>query len=423
MSSIEDGGILLPPSLREGGRRDGKPQKKRQENASTGVGAAAMRVLTARALAFWFRAPMKAFFRSRVDYMLLKGYARAINPRVQAGESWSWRMSSPALLASAVHRYGWSFLPNQVLPPLLANTLVGAVLYTSYLQTLGLLHEPSARATKRVDPLPPPSATFTAGFIAGSVQSLIAAPLDALQVRFQAKDMLAGKYSNMWHFAYRKTKEIGVRGIFAGWSLSILRDSCGNAAFFATFEYVKGQAFYGNTDPPSLRPFVSNVYGHYGKLTGFQKDVLKAQLGTAGSPVIRPHYMLEPAFLALAGVAASVVQAVIQHPISRVQDLHYRRLAWIDSHPHAARETRARRPGARGLYASAYRKTFKEVYVQARNDGGLRRWLYRHFLMRTLTQVPSTSAGLIVFEVIRRKYWNEQDTVRIEKDGYSIELV
>lgn len=323
-------------------------------------------------------------------------------------------MSSPALLASAVHRYGWSFLPNQVLPPLLANTVVSAVLYTSYLQTLGLLHEPSARATKRVDPLPPLSATFTAGFVAGSIQSLIAAPLDALQVRFQAKDMTNGKYKNMWDFAFRKTLEIGVRGIFAGWSLSVLRDSCGNAAFFATFEYVKGQAFYS---------FVSNVYGHYGKLTGFQKEVLKAQEGTAGSPVIRPHYMLEPAFLALAGVAASVVQAAILYPIGRVQELHYRRLAWLDSHPHAARETGARRPGAIGLYASAYRKTFKEVYVEARKDGGLRRWLYRHFLMRTVTQVPSTSAGLIVFEAIRRKYGNDQDTVHIEKDGYSIELV
>lgn len=137
-------------------------------------------------------------------------------------------MSSPALLASAVHRYGWSFLPNQVLPPLLANTVVGAVLYTGYLQTLGVLHEPSARATKRVDPLPPPSKTFAAGLVAGSIQSLLAAPLDALQVRFKATDMMNAKYSNMWQYAYQKTAEIGSRGIFAGWTLSFLRDAVGN---------------------------------------------------------------------------------------------------------------------------------------------------------------------------------------------------
>merc|ERR1711977_703642 len=155
----------------EGFSPGGQPQKTRHDNASTGFGAATMRVLTARFLAFYFRAPIKAFFRSRVDYM---GYARAINPRVQAGEAWTWRMTSPALLASAVQRHGWSFLPNQVLPPMLANTVVGAVLYTAYLQTLGKLHEPSARPTKRVDPLPPPSKTLAAGFIAGSIQSLLA---------------------------------------------------------------------------------------------------------------------------------------------------------------------------------------------------------------------------------------------------------
>ncbi|KAK5133476.1 hypothetical protein LTR08_007718 [Meristemomyces frigidus] len=367
-----------------------------------------MRVLTARAFAFYFRAPIKAFFRSRVDYV---GYARAINPRVQAGEAWSWRMSSPALLASAVHHHGWTFLPNQVLPPLLANTVVGAVLYTAYLQTLSLMHAPSARATKRVDPLPPPSATFAAGFIAGSIQSLMAAPLDALHVRFQAKDITNGTYQNLWSYGFRKTKEIGMRGIFAGWTLSFLRDACGNAAFFATFEYVKGQAFYS---------FVSSYYGTFGRLAGSQKSALKAQEGTAGHSVITPHYMLEPAFLALAGVAASVVQATIQYPISRVQEIHYGRLAMVDSYPS---KTGFRKVGTVGLYASAYRKTFKEVFVLARKDGGLGRWLYRHFLMRTLTQVPSTSAGLIVFEVIRRKYGNEQDAVHIRKDGYDILLV
>lgn len=323
-------------------------------------------------------------------------------------------MSSPALLASAVHHHGWSFIPNQVLPPLIANTVVGAVLYTSYLQALGWLHEPSVRATKRADPLPPPTATFAAGFIAGSIQSLIAAPLDALQVRFHATELMQGKYTNTWQYAYQKTKDIGLRGIFAGWSLSLMRDACGNAAFFATFEYVKGQAFYS---------FVSNYYGHYGKLTGVQQDALKAQKGTAGNPVIRPHYMLEPTFLGLAGVAASIVQALIQHPVGRIQDLHYGRLEWIDSHPRAARKASVRRPGAMGLYASAYRKTFKQVSTVARREGGLRRWFYRGFLMRTLTQVPSTSAGLIVFEVIRRKYSSDQDSVRIQKDGYDIILV
>lgn len=56
--------------LREGSE-DGIPkEKRRKENASTGTYAATMRALSARLFAFYFRAPVKAFFRARVDYMV-----------------------------------------------------------------------------------------------------------------------------------------------------------------------------------------------------------------------------------------------------------------------------------------------------------------------------------------------------------------
>ena len=348
------------------------------------------------------------------------GYARAINPSVQAGERWSWRVTSPMLLYSAVQTHGVSFLPNQVLPPLLANTLVGAVLYTGYLQALGLFHEPSSRAAKRVDPLPPPTATFAAAFLAGSVQSLIAAPLDALQIRFQAAELMKGKYTNMWQYAYRKTREIGARGVFAGWSLSLVRDSFGAAAFFSTFEYLKGQAFYA---------FVSNYYGTYANLTGAQKDRLEEQKAGSGRSVIKPHYLIEPAFILGAGIAASFAQAAVHWPLTRIQEIHYGRLEWIDAHSSPSSQNNkggshvAARANIWSLYASAYRKTFKQCRVIARRQGGMRRWLYRGFWMGTIKSAPSTSVGLIVFEVFRRKYSGDQDEVRIQKDGYDILLV
>lgn len=386
-------------------------RKKRKEHASTGFSAAAMRALSARMLTFYFRAPVKAFFRPRIDYM---GYARAINPRVQAGEAWSWRMTSPMLLFSAVKQYGWGFIPNHLLPPLIANTAVGAVLYAAYLQSLGMMHEPSSRSTKRVYPPPPPLTSFSAGFVAGSIQSVLAAPLDALQTRFQSSEMLNGKYRNMsmWEYGWRKTREIGARGIFAGWTLSFIRDSLGAGAFFATFETVKSQCFYS---------FVSTWYGDWAKLSDKQKQDISAQMTTHGRPEIRPHYMVEPTFLLLAGVAASISQALIQHPIQRIQEIHYGRLAWIDSHNH--HKPGHRRIQALRLYATAYRKTIMQCLAVARREGGLRRWLYRDFFLSTVRQVPSTSAGLIVFEVFRRKYGNDDDAVRIPKDGYEIVLI
>lgn len=321
-------------------------------------------------------------------------------------------MTSPALLFSAVRHYGWTFVPNLFLPPLIANTAVGAVLYTAYLQALGRMHEPSSYATKRVYPPPPPGISFSAGFLAGSVQSVLAAPLDALQTRFQAKEMMQGKYTNMWEYGYRKTREIGARGIFAGWSLSFVKDSLGAGVFFATFETVKSQAFYS---------FVSTWYGDWANLSDIQKEAITAQQATSGLPQIRPHYLVEPTFLLLAGVAASITQAVVQHPLGRIQEIHYGRLAWIDSHDRHApgeRKTRALR-----LYAAAYRKSLRHILVVARRNRGLTRWLFHDFFMGTLRQVPSTSAGLIAFEVIRRMYGNDDEAVRIPKDGYEIVLI
>lgn len=78
---------------------------------------------------------------------------------------------------------------------------IGAVLYTAYLHSLSSLHEPSSHQTKRIFPPPPPSVTLTAGFVAGGIQSVVAAPFDALQTRFRTSDILEGKYKTMWHYA------------------------------------------------------------------------------------------------------------------------------------------------------------------------------------------------------------------------------
>ncbi|KAJ5726502.1 uncharacterized protein N7483_007859 [Penicillium malachiteum] len=370
--------IYLDPHLQDPGSR-----RKPRNDAATGASAAGVRALSAQMVAFYFRAPIKAFFRTRVDYM---AFARAVNPRVAEGK-WSLHTTTPGLLLHAVRTYGWQFIPNQVLPPLLANAAVGAVLYTSYLQVLGSLHEPVSQGAKRVWPPAPPSATFTAGFTAGTIQSIMAAPLDALQVRLQTNDMLEGQYRSMWHYGHHKLKQIGLRGVFAGWSLSFLRDAFGYAVFFSSFEYIKSQSYY------------SFITWYYGALQADHLDMLP----TSGSSD--------------RGVA-SVAQQAIQHPISRIQDLHLSRLEYLD---HQASLNPSRQQMLR-LYYHAYQETWKRCQRKAERAGGLRRWLFRGFVSSSLRQVPSTSAGLIIFELVRRRYASLADSVHIQKDGYDILL-
>lgn len=429
------------------------PAKEPRNNAATAASAAGVRALTAQAVAFYFRAPVKAFFRTRVDYL---AYARQLHQaqarlhaqaaregassRLTAVMHQAWailRSTTPGVLTSAVRQDGWAVIPQQVLPPLIANVTVGAVLYTSYLQILGHLHEDSSRARKRVYPPPEPAHTFSAGFLAGTLQSVIAAPLDAIQARYDHRDLMPadgkGRPRSMWRFSAEKLREIGLRGIFAGWGLSFLKDSMGCAVFFSTFEYVKAQGYYS---------FVRWYY------SGLSRDIvdLLAQKRPGGRPsgrahptkeggdmptVIRPHYAIEPIFLLLAGIGASFGQQVILHPLGHIQVKHWDHLEELDAKADRLRAASSAaapgRPGPRWrmmrAYYRAYRDTWTQCAAEAKAEGlKVPRWLYRGFWWNTIRQVPSTSAGLIIFELVRRKYGLGGEEVRITKDGYDILL-
>jgi hypothetical protein len=341
----------------------------------------------------------------------MQAYAKSINPRAQSGK-FSWHTTTPGLLAHAVKTHGWRFIPDQVIPPLLANVAVGAVLYTSYLQILGALHEPSSHSSKRVFPPPPPSATFTAGLAAGGIQSLVAAPLDALQVRFDSRGP-EYEQKSMWAYGKGKLREIGPKGIFAGWGLSFLKDSLGSGLFFMAFETVKSQAY------------LKFVTAYYGSLEPWVVHSLSLDTDKPGSadsrtPVIKPHYALEPGFLMLAGVAASVAQQTVLYPLGKIQTLHYERLEWLDQQAEKQKQSQSRGRMLRAYY-HAYQQTWQQCKTQAASTGSLQRWLFRGFWWSTIRQVPSTSAGLVIFELVRRRYGMGEE-VKISEEGYDILL-
>ncbi|KAM3498534.1 hypothetical protein MY10362_008152 [Beauveria mimosiformis] len=450
------------------------PSRAPRSNAATAASAAGVRALSAQLVAFYFRAPAKAFFRTRVDYL---AYARTIHNahtealmraataaanggscsssrwRTLLQQSWLWaRSTTPGVLTSAIRHEGWGIIPHQILPPLIANVGVGAVLYTSYLHILGQLHEGSGKAAKRAYPPPPPGSTFTAGFLAGALQSVAAAPLDALQARYDHKDLMrssssssdgSGKPQSMWRFGAEKLREIGLRGIFAGWGLSFAKDSMGSAVFFSVFEYVKAQGYYR---------FVTWYYGGLGKdivdLLATKRPAATAAAGAAAAAsddedattIIRPHYAIEPMFLLAAGISASFTQQVLLHPLTHFQVKHWDHLEELDAkaeryrastaaaaavHPDSSSRSSSRLPRFRMMraYYRAYQETLAGCAAEAAADGvSLSRWLYRGFWWNAIRQVPSTSAGLIIFELIRRKYGFGADEVRITKDGYDILL-
>ncbi|KAI1818759.1 mitochondrial carrier [Poronia punctata] len=425
--------------------QDGIPEKPSRNNAATAASAAGVRALSAQAIAFYFRAPVKAFFRTRVDYL---AYARnvhqaqtrllaeaAANDRTASRlgltlrQAWQWaRGTTPGLLTTVIREQGWSVVPQQILPPLIANVGVGAILYTSYLQILGQLHEESSRSARRVFPPPDPIHTFTAGFLAGSLQSVVAAPLDAIQARYDHKDLIAGtgdgKPRSIWSFSAEKLRDIGVRGVFAGWGLSFMKDSFGSAIFFSTFEYVKAQGYYR---------FITWYYGGLNQdtvntLAKKRPTSLDDDKPVEDKPVIiRPHYAIEPIFLLMAGIGASFAQQILLHPLTYIQTKYWDRLEELDAEAAkvkaATDKPKTRKWRMLRAYYHAYQDTWIECSSEAAAEGRpVFRWLFRGFWWNTIRQVPSTSAGLIIFELVRRKYGNHDEPVRVAKDNYEILL-
>ncbi|KAK5629508.1 hypothetical protein RRF57_005223 [Xylaria bambusicola] len=418
---------------------DGALENPSRKNAATAASAAGVRALSAQAIAFYFRAPVKAFFRTRVDYL---AYARSVHQAqtellAQAvahdhtssqlslafKQAWQWaRGTTPGLLTTVIRQQGWRVVPEQILPPLIANVSVSALLYTSYLQVLGALHEESSRSTRRVFPPPDPIHTFTAGFLAGSIQSLVAAPLDAIQARYDHRDLVQGsngKPRSIWSFSAEKLREIGVRGVFAGWGLSFVKDSFGSAIFFSTFEYVKAQGYY------------KFITWYYSGLNRDMVDILARRRPTsqdANKPVvIRPHYAIEPMFLLFAGIGASFAQQILLHPLTYVQIKHWDHLEDLDAKAQKVRIAIPDKPKRRFRMLRAYYHAYQETWAQCTSEAsserkGVVRFLYRGFWWNTIRQVPSTSAGLIIFELVRRKYGSHDEPVRVSKDHYEILL-
>ena len=202
----------------------------------------------------------------------------------------------------------------------------------------------------------------------------------------------------MWHFAHSELKSIGMRGIFAGFRVSLLKDSCGFGLFFATFEYVKSQGY---------QAFLKQRYG---------STALSEMKSQPSSSSVKLHFGIEPMFLFLAGVSAAIAQQIVFHPLSKVQALHHV-MSEQANYSHimnqcrkeltvpACRQTQPAYATLRRFFYIYY-QTFAQCRIMASKSDtkGLLRWLYHVFLMSTFRQIPSTSTGLVVFELLRRRY-------------------
>ncbi|KAG9070304.1 hypothetical protein KI688_009641 [Linnemannia hyalina] len=319
------------------------------------------------------------------------------------------RVTSIGMVAHAIKTQGAGFIYRQVLPPLIMNSFIGSVLYTTYIFTLPVFHPAFTYQKSRTFPPPPFPAVFMAGALAGGAQSLIAAPMDSLKVKFQVQDLAhGGKHKSMSSFAVTTLKEMGVKTVYRGFALTLVKDSLACGLFFGVFEWVKQQGYYY---------FIDELYG-------IREDMeilkVKALMHVLPQDCLTPGH---PGYARI-GAAAAVAYQAVDYPLKQVKSIFYAKEAALQA------ETQRNAPAAHtqhlnsssmrsgtSISSQLYSMTWQECRSQAQSSGGWRRFLYANFAWTAIRAVPAASVGFLVFELMKRKL----DARRYESEDREME--
>lgn len=384
-------------------RSDDVPAEVRSSNQTVTLSTAGMRALIYQLQALYLRTPVKLFRPSRFDYM---AYVRELANKHDNISAKPYRFHthlSIGMLVSVMKKEGWKFIPDQVLPPLLANSATGVILYGTYLTALDAFDLRKGQKTK--DFYYSPIDTWKAGFIAGAVQSLAAAPVDAIYTRLTTAELLGGEHQNLWIYGLNKLKEIGLVGVFAGYGFSLIKESLGFAFYFSTFELVKTRGY-------NLMYRTISAYRRFSialreKIPIFRVKVDETDAARLQLEQKRLTKILKSTFILLAGASAAFSLLAVQYPLSKVQKIHLSRLEALDIYNSSVHPQK--RPFFK-LYYNSYIDTFQHmVKMKQRANQTWFQAAYKGFVRNALSTIPATSVGLLVFEIMRTRLASSLD--------------
>lgn len=365
-------------------------------NKAVSLSSAGVRALFIQLLSIYLRTPVKLFRPSRFDYMVYVREQVNLNSNILSKPYRFHTHSGLALLTRAIRDKGWKFIPDHVLPPLIANSATGVILYGTYLTTLDafdrMRHGDEATEKRHVYS---PVDTWWAGIAAGAVQSIVAAPLDAIYSRLTLSDRFEGKHQDWWTYMRSKLKQIGVVGVFAGFGFSLVKDSLGFAFYFSTFELIKTRGYNLTynivTKQKKTKATVKSFFG-------YSKELNPEIISLEQKRLAR---ILQSSFILLAGALAAISLLAVQYPLSKVQQIHFGRLELIDKLTSSSTHEHS-------LFGSFYPHSYIDTYYRVKNiklKSNLS-WFnlaYKGFASNALSMIPATSIGLLVFEIMRTK--------------------
>ncbi|KAI7905152.1 mitochondrial carrier domain-containing protein [Cokeromyces recurvatus] len=135
---------------------------------------------------------------------------------------------------------------------------------------------------------------FLAGLAAGATEAvLVVSPMDLIKIRLQAQrhsmtDSLdITKYRNAPHAAYTIIKEEGIRALYKGVVLTVLRQATNQAANFTAYQEMKkiAQRFQNLSELPSYQHLIlGGISGAMGPLSNAPIDTIKTRIQKSSAP-------------------------------------------------------------------------------------------------------------------------------------------
>lgn len=391
-------GLYTINSSDENQQHAAQPELSSKGSKLVGASSAGIRALMYQMTSIYLRTPPAKLFRpTRIDYMAItRLFVHGSMTQSTKRPYNFYKDSSIGVLSSAINKYGWRFIPDTILPPLVANSATGVVLYTSYLMSLQAFNGDKQNFLEN----PSPYDTLRAGFVAGMFQSLAAAPIDAIYARSSANELLKGEHENLWKFGLKKLREIGVSGVFAGYGLSFLKESFGFAVYFCSFETIKNQGFHLAKDT-----LINFKYYKAKVMSPYQFKLSKEEY-TKQVEKEKKYKFLKTTFVFLGGMTAALSLQIIQYPITKIQNIHLSRLEAFDIYGSSLPDRGQSRSRSRMLtiYYNTYLDTLEHVlFIQSNSKLSWFDWLYKGFRRHALSTIPATTIGLVVLETLRNK--------------------
>lgn len=173
------------------------------------------------------------------------------------------------LLLSIGRNYGLKGLYAGVSAPLLATVPAFAVTFGSYEGSKALMNVPVGEARHSLFQV------AVAGGVSGFFLGSVLGPLERIKCLLQVQG--GGSFSQTLMSAYRA---FGLRGVFRGTGLTLMRDVPGNAAYFVTYECVKRQLGDNSVSSTLLTLLAGGVAGMMNWVVALPIDTVKSKFQT-----------------------------------------------------------------------------------------------------------------------------------------------